>query len=464
MNKQILTLGFEIPGYSDQHVDFISNNSFMDADLLLISPESIYPSENGWISFSSGGGCYDTSTSKNFINNLNHLRKEINDFLKSGKNIFLILSKKEDYSLADSVSHPRKGESLYNTAKHNNYEFLPASLGDLISASGRHITFLGNPIFSEFFNIFKSFLEYKLYIENPNEANVIFTGKDKTKVLGAIYKKECGHIIALPYISYDVDKYMKFNEKDDKNYWTNDALKFGEKLVNCLLAIDQQLSQNSEKTPTPKWAIKSEFTTKNVLKIQKLIQENEKRIEDINSVISELNLKLAEENIIIDLLFEHGKSLENAVTKALTILGYCAENYNDGVLELDQIIISPEKQRFIGECEGKDSKDINVTKFRQLVECLNADFAREEVQEKAFGILFGNPQRLENPPKRTLDFTQKCKIGAEREKIALVKTAELFFVVKYLQEHKDDKFKKACRDAIYNGLGKVVEFPEIPKI
>jgi len=302
-----------------------------------------------------------------------------------------------------------------------------------------------------------------VYLENPNEANIIFTGKDKSKVLGAIYKIGKGHIVALPYLSYDEDKFVKYNEEEDQNYWTNEALEFGETLANCLLAIDQQLTQSSEKTPTPKWALELEFTSKRALEIQKLIHKNEKEIEDLNFRNRELNLELAEENVLNDLLFEQGKPLEKAVTKALTILGYHAENYDDGVLELDQIIISPEKLRFIGECEGKDSKDINITKFRQLLESLNADFARDEVQEKAFGIIFGNPQRLEEPKKRTLDFTQKCKIGAEREKIALVKTDELYSVANYLQEHKNDKFKKACRDAIIKGLGKVVKFPQIPK-
>ena len=82
-------------------------------------------------------------------------------------------------------------------------------------------------------------------------------------------------------------------------------------------------------------------------------------------------------------MYESGKPLENAVIKALKILGYSAENYDDGKLELDQVIISPEGDRFIGECEGKDNKDIDITKFRQLQDGLNADFEREEVSEKA---------------------------------------------------------------------------------
>jgi hypothetical protein len=90
------------------------------------------------------------------------------------------------------------------------------------------------------------------------------------------------------------------------------------------------------------------------------------------------------ESILQDLLFEQGKPLENAVTKALRILGFEAENYDDGELELDQVITNSEGHRYIGECEGKDNKDIDITKFRQLLESLNADFDREEVEEKAY--------------------------------------------------------------------------------
>ncbi|QKZ14192.1 hypothetical protein [Spirosoma sp. KUDC1026] len=143
----------------------------------------------------------------------------------------------------------------------------------------------------------------------------------------------------------------------------------------------------------------------------------------------------------------------------MKILGYSAEGFDDGRLELDQIIISPEGDRFIGECEGKDTKDIDVSKFRQLQDALNEDFAREEVSEKAYGILFGNPQRLTSPFERTLDFTDKCKRGAEREKIALIRTADLFNAAQYVTEFKDEAYKVQCRQAIREQLGSVVVFP-----
>jgi hypothetical protein len=43
VQKQILTIGFQIPGFSNHYVDFYHNFSLMDADFVLISPDSIEP-------------------------------------------------------------------------------------------------------------------------------------------------------------------------------------------------------------------------------------------------------------------------------------------------------------------------------------------------------------------------------------------------------------------------------------
>lgn len=464
MNKQIFTIGYEIPGHPESYIDFNSKKSLMDADILLILPEELRPNYEGYVSFSSGGwGCYNVVNSNKYEEQVSHLKKEISDFLQSGKNIFLFLSKKETYQLASGVTSPRKGQNTYSTYTKSNYDFLPLNIGTIVSAPGKKIDFSGNSIFSDFYNKFKKNLEYQLYVENISNAQIIFTGKDKTKVLGAIYKVGNGNIITLPYLKYDNDKFIEYKEKEDKNYWTDEAVKFGNIFIDCLLSIDQQLLQESEKTPPPQWSNQEVYSSKMAIKIEKEIEKNKIELEKIKSKNTKLKEELENENILKDLLFEQGKPLENAVIKALHILGYEAENYNDGELELDQVIMSPEKHRFIGECEGKDNKDINITKFRQLLESLNADFARDDVEEKALGILFGNPERLKDPNERTLDFTQKCKIWADREKIALVKTSDLFVVVNYLNENKNEKFRKACRQAILVWLGKIVEFPKIPR-
>lgn len=465
MSKQIITIGYEVPGKHENHVEFGESVSLMDADVLLISPDSIRPLGD-WVSFTStDGGCYNVDASDRYKKNIAHLKKELEDHLRAGKNVFIFLTQEEQKSLSSGVSSKRKGESTYNTYTYSNYSFMPIDIGKLTSASGKHVQYAGNSMFSGFYNKFKENLKYELYVEDPREAQIVFTGKDKSKILGAIYKSGSGYLVTLPILTFNEKDFTEIKEDEDgekREYWNKKGLAFGNSFVKYLLEIDKSLASESEKTPTPDWASNEQYLGKKEKSIYDSINSNIEKIEKIQLKNEKLKIELEEEKKLKDLLFEQGKPLENAVIKALKILGYKAENYDDGNLEMDQVIISPENNRYIGENEGKDNKDINITKFRQLVDALNADFAREEVKEKAFGILFGNAERLKKPENRKLDFTAKCKSGAEREKIALVKTIDLYAVAKYLNENKDVKFKKDCRDAIHKGLGKIVEFPEIP--
>ncbi len=471
MNKKIFTINYEIPGHSGLNLDYHSKKSLMDADIVLFDPETPYY-ERSSVNFGQylGKTCYGEQGSFTLKEDSNHWKKELKNALNAGKNIFLLLNNKDEFFLdTGERSHTGTGKNrstTINVAPGHNYEFLPIDIGRIISAQGEHIESKGNPLFQPFFEQFKDDIEYRLYLENLPDSITIFTGKDKSKVLGAVYKSNAGHLVVLPYLNYDDEGFIEYKEEDEEEhqaYWTKEAITFGKKLIKCLLDIDKGLILDTTKTPAPEWVSNIDYCTIPELEISKEIKKLESQIDGMKKNYKKLELKLLEEQALKDLLFEKGKPLELAVTKALKILGYEAENYIDDDLELDQIIISPEKYRYIGECEGKDNKDINITKFRQLVESLFADFDRDEVDEKAFGILFGNPERLKNPNQRKLDFTLKCKTGAEREKIALIKTVDLYSVAKYLVENNDNNFKKLCRKAIHANLGTIVKFPSIPK-
>ncbi len=395
----------------------------MDADFLLIAPKQLY-----------------SLRSDSDYEAVSLFEKEIEDFLKYGKNIFVFLSEKVSYGEFD------------------NYSFLPINMGALTSAKGERINFSGNSIFTEFYKAFKkSHLNYQLYVEKTDGSNpseVIFTGTDQSKILGAVYKVEKGNIVTLPYLNHNY--YKQFSG------WTDDAQKFGDRLKGCLLSIDKQLSEKTEKTPTPEWSDQEEFSLTKAIEIEEEIQKNNHKIEELNLKNNELNKKLAKANGLKDLLFEQGTPLENAVINALNRLGYDAKNHRDGECEFDVLGSCPENYRFIGECEGKDKKAIEISKIRQLSDNLIQAYENKIVDEMPFGILFGNPERLNDPKKRTVDFTQQCKKVATINKIALVKTVDLFAVVKYLDENEDELFKQACRQAIFDGRGKQVKFPEIP--
>lgn len=461
MRKEIFTIGFEIPGNSDLSREADKMISFMDADIVVMYPDTIYPSYSERVNFSNGGYCYNQNATKKFIALNDRLKKEVDESLKNGKTIFIFLSELNEYSFATNISSPRKGEKTYSTSPMNNYRFA-SHLLNISPAKGRKLIFNNNSGLGEYYHNFKDFMSYKVCIDNPAPTKEIFLGKNKDKILGAIFKKFNGHIVALPYINFHNPSWTVYNKEEGNEYWSEDATIFGKKLINSLIKIDQIVRNSSDRTEKPEWTTYNDYELKKEVQILEKIKKNETKIQSLSVLNNNLKEELDEVLILKDLLFENGTNLENSVILALEILGYKAENYNDGTLELDQVIKSPEGHRYIGECEGKDNKDINISKFRQLLESLNADFEREEVVEKGYGILFGNPQRLVDVKERSLDFTEKCRIGAKREKIALVKTSDLFVVARYLYENKNASFKKLCRLAIHDSLGKVVNFPPVP--
>lgn len=265
--KNILSIGFEIPGQSEYTISFGTSKSFMDADIILISPEEIFP-YGDWISFSSGGGCYDTGATKKYSQDLSRLKKEVSDSLYLGKTVFLFLSKLREFSLATGVTHPRKGENLYSTTTKSNYDFLPINIGTMTSASGSHLIFSGNQTLSDFNRKFKDYLKYETYLENSENAVITYHGKDKSKILGAIFKVKSGHLVIMPQLQYDYHSFVELDEETDKKFWTEEAIKFGHKLSETLINIDEQLSSSLEKTPPPKWSLDKKYSTKKSLKIE----------------------------------------------------------------------------------------------------------------------------------------------------------------------------------------------------
>lgn len=77
-------------------------------------------------------------------------------------------------------------------------------------------------------------------------------------------------------------------------------------------------------------------------------------------------------------------------------------------------------------------------------------------------MLFGNAFRLEPPAERADEFTRKCVTAARRLSVALIRTPDLFHPARYLRTNKDSAYAKACRKAIYDADGTVVEFPCTP--
>lgn len=452
MERKIIAVEYEIPGFSGGCYEYYSDQSLLDADIVVFQPLKLG---------APGGGkaSYGESASFRVQQSTSHWRTELSTALEYGKTVFLILGKYEVASVQTGRSDV-KGRTVINyVADYDNYQFLPTVLPTMTAKSGAEIVFRGDPVFAIFWKEFKNHLRYECYL-NDKVQRPIFVTKTGEKPIGAVFKVKKGHLVLLPLLDYDEGKFLK-EEKDGEYHWTKAATIFGDKFVTIVQDIDKSLSSESMETPPPVWVKRPDFVSCQEAKLLKVIGDKGEEIQRLIKEEQTLQADLKKEQQLKNLLFETGKPLEAAVIRALQALGYLAENYDDGELELDQVILSPEGERFIGECEGKDNSAINIDKFRQLSENIQADLQRQDVQKPAIGILFGNGFRLTPPAERKEQFTQKCLASAKRGTV-LVRTMDLYPVARYVLETKDQSFMKLCRDAMLAGIGSIVEFPNPP--
>ena len=428
-NRTILTLGYDIPSNDSfvyQYWDYFGQCiSLSDYDIVVIKPSL---------------GLATTP-----IESLKYWKNEFSSFLKRGGLIFVMLCSEE----------VKQGVDGFTTYDISNYSMFPFSGMEFINATGSIVQPKGN-IVNNLYSTFKDAMEYRVYI---NKASCpTFLSRDGKRILGAIQNCGNGYVVYTPYI--DFDACYDDNFVPDEDEYTEQELKVGHKFINCLNGIYDSLISNESSVPD--WLNKDIYFTQEYTDIKTNILLVEQQIGELTSRKQALEDSLISEQVLSALLYETGKSLEHAVSKALYILGYTkAESFCDGKLELDQVIVSPEGDRFIGECEGKDNGAINVDKFRQLNDSIYEDFQRDEIEEKAYGIIFGNPQRLTKPEDRVLTFTEKCINNAKREGVGLIKTIDLFKVAKYVSDTGDEEYARSCREAIKEQLGQIVVFPEI---
>ena len=460
--KNIISVGYEIPGYSDLLHSFNSNISLSDGDIIIFCPDFkyVYHSTENF----EGKPLYSDDSSFKVKENSNHWKRELIYALNAGKTVFVFLVAKEDIAVFSHKDYSGTGRSRVTTnylSSYDNYQWMFLNDFRINSVKGTKIQKPSNPLFISYYNAFNKELSYEAVIQIEG-VKPIFKTPSGERMLGCHVKYKNGNLILLPYLSYDYANFVEVDKKD-KEIWSKKPIAWGDKLVSILVEIDKNINLTTPGTPPPKWVSEKTFLLDKEIKITKDINSIEEKISKLNKKIDELRVNLQEEKIIKGLLFETGKPLEIAVTKALQILGYKAKGYNDGNLELDQVIIAPDGRRYIGECEGKDNSSIDITKFRQLADAINEDFEKEEISEEATGILFGNAYRLLPLSERKDFFTKKCIDAARRRNYGLIKTPDLFLVAKYLLKSNDLEYKKKCQESITKGLGDIITFPKMLK-
>lgn len=439
------------------YISYFDDQSLRDFDIIIFSPK-FPPMER--VYFDAGGSCLAIEETQRLSRAMLHWKQELREALAAGKTVFLIADSATDELAAISVESKRKGERNYQTQNINNYQVVPISL-KARSAKGRVIR-SPSALFKGLLRILDDLLEYRVVFEQKFSKGAEICAKDGTPIGGVLRLKELpGTLVALPYFDFSDDQ-MVAEDEDDEPIWSDEAERISKALLGQITAISKEVRESAEKTPPPDW-VQSERVPQVVSSIRSKISELEAQIADAEAKLEEQRELESKAIEVQGLLYEKGQALEMAIEKALILLGFEVETIRIDDLEIDHVIVSPEGKRMIGESEGKDNSAIDIKKFRQLESNIGEDFERDEIDEPAKGVLFGNGYRFLEPDKRPDQFTRKSLTNAARLGSALVKTSDLYPLAVYLMDNPDNElFKKSCRDAICATSGGLVVFPSIP--
>lgn len=460
--RRIFTVGFELPGDEFEYVQFGSDQTLLDADIILFEPTL---GDSTSIESYSGKPILAEHSSFATKEHMDHWRSEIFAAVNAGKLVIVYLAKPvECYRYTGRKEHSGTGRSRVTTnfvTELSSYEAVP-NLKGVTPKSGKEMRLEKDASYlAPYWAEVSAYCPYEVEIEGDFK-RVLLMSRAGDRTVGAAVNLTKGALLFLPPIRYDKEKFVRYDGRSKKSYWTDEALKFGKRLVGALAALADNLKQSGHTTPAPTWTVESKFRLAEEGELESEISNCAAEIAERQTRKAALEVHLGKAGNLRRLLFEQGRPLESAILEALRLLGFEAKPFSDGESEFDAVFVSPEG-RCLGEAEGKDNKAINIDKFSQLERNLQEDFARDDVTDYAKGVLFGNAYRLLPIGERGEFFTEKCVSAAKRACAALVKTTDLFAPAKYLKENPGDvEYAQHCREAIFHAEGDIVVFPPPP--
>jgi hypothetical protein len=464
--RRIFSVGLSLPGEEFEFIEFDSDQTLLDADIILFEPTLgdcgyAYGEQHNGKSILSEHSSFATKKQ------LDHWRSEIVAAVAAGKLVIVYLVKPvEACRYTGERQFSGTGRSRVTTrivADVSSYDAIP-NVKRVAAKSGRSIRLeKAAPFLAAYWSEFSAISPYMIEVQGEFD-QVLLRSSTGDRVVGAAVQRKGGTLLLLPPLQYDTDKFEREVEEEDGTTldWTEEAYQFGKRLVSALVGMEGALKQSRQATAPPTWTTDSKYRLAEETEFEAAIEACNAELAVLQTKRLGLEEALEDAGTVRCLLFEQGKPLEAAILQAMNLFGFQARALDDGTSEFDAILTCPEG-RCLGEAEGKDKKPINIDKFSQLERNLQEDFARDGVEEHAKGILFGNAHRLLPMSERGEFFTAKCIAAAKRIGAALVRTPDLFEPARYLKEHPEDlAYASKCRAAIMSTEGEVVAFPPVP--
>lgn len=302
--------------------EFRTNMSLFDYDAVILSTYLVtsnynYETTNSYEKTPrkyQGIIVLDEDDSFNIIREFQCMKKQLQDMLEIGKNIFVILEKNEKryiYNGEKAVSGSGKNATRTSYVQEiDENGFLPVDV-KLESLLGEVTQVVAKDEYRDFYDSVRDLYLYQQIIKEPTgETDVVIPGTSNAVAMHMKYGK--GNIVFIPR-PYEEEEYI-----DDK-----DAPEKPLHFLKQILALDEKLNSRSQYSELPNWA-------KNIMLFdeKKYVEKNDAIDKKIEKLIEEKNKNSKVLNEISEykhLLTGTGSSLEKIVRKVLLELDFQLE-------------------------------------------------------------------------------------------------------------------------------------------
>jgi hypothetical protein len=293
MARNIATIGFEVPGFSSQHIALGSDQSLLDYDVIIFQPDI---SEFLGLSFEhyQGKPSLSENTSFRLRESASRWRQALRDAFDHGKTVFIFMSELQevfvDTGQRQYSGTGRNRQTTQIVEPFNNYSILPLVFTELASSRGKEIKPAKDlKVFAPYWAEFSSWSAYEVYFQSKSIAPLLVTRTGNKPVGGVVQDKSGagkGSLVLLPTLNYNRAAFIE--RKGDKSVWKKEALAFGQKLRASLLEIDKALTCGRQITPHPEWADQPIYRLTTERKLEAEITEKRNRLDEIQKQRSEL--------------------------------------------------------------------------------------------------------------------------------------------------------------------------------
>lgn len=389
MKNNILGMSVNFKGLDFKNIDVIDfnkNYALYDYDIVLLDLNRITSSYEK-IDPVNGRTTLNDQDSFQFSLDFRRVKKEIEEFLKMGKTIYVNLPR-------EPVINVFSGEKKYSGTGRNVQETLyltPIELLTLLPIKISTTTSLGGKIESTTENAYESLYSvgkmnylYYVYFESEEVGERIANIPQTNKRVAESFSVGDGKLIIYPFNFTDVN----CSNQADYRIMIN-------KFLHVIDDLEEEIKLNISEFELPKWT--SKYYVLNEKEKAAEIDELEKRLQELKIKKEKRTTELLDLQTYKLMFTSTGKELESIVYKVLHDLGFknkpVEHNRADGIFEFKENDIVTEIKGVKGSSAEKHGA--------QLEKWVSEFYEKEEKQAK--GILIVNGFRGKDLPLRNED-------------------------------------------------------------